>query len=70
VDRTKQGVGGSPSGRILGSVPEKWYNGARIGPGLGMVWIGKTGVPGDGFYGVERGNFWCLVLGGPGPEIF
>ena len=37
VDRMKQGVGGSKSGRVKGSVPEKWYNGARMGPELGRV---------------------------------
>lgn len=31
----KQGVGASESGPVYGSVPEKWYNGARIGSGLG-----------------------------------
>ena len=36
VDRIKQGVGGSQSGLTTGSVPEKWYIGARIGPGLRM----------------------------------
>ncbi len=33
----KQGVGGSGSGLLYGSVPENRYNGARSGPGLGMV---------------------------------
>jgi len=53
---TKQGVGGSESGLVYGPVPEKGGIGARRGPGLGMVWIRKKGVPGGGypgwFYGV------------------
>lgn len=41
--RIDQGVGGSQSGLGLGSVPEKSYNGALNGAGLGIVWIAKTG---------------------------
>jgi hypothetical protein len=38
-----------------------------MGPGLGMEWNGKTGVPGGGFYGVEMGNFGAGFVGaGPG----
>jgi hypothetical protein len=44
----KQGVGGSQSGRVEGFFPEKWRIGACIGAGLGMVRIGKKGVPGGG----------------------
>ena len=43
--RTKQGVGGSQSGRVQGSVPEKWGIAGRAGAGLGMVWITGKGVP-------------------------
>jgi len=42
--RTQQGVRGSQSGRVQGSVPEKWGIGASTGAGLGMVWITEKGV--------------------------
>ena len=54
--RIRQGVGGSQSGHVWGSVPEKWGIGARTGGGLGMVRIpekeGHGGVL-KGIYGVK-----------------
>ncbi len=49
----KQGVGGSPSRPAAGSVPEKWYNGARIRPGLRMVRNGNMGEQGRGYQTVD-----------------
>jgi len=40
-----------------------------MGPGLGMVWNGKTGVPGGGFYGVGAG-IPVPDFGGAGPGNF
>jgi hypothetical protein len=48
VDRMKQGVGGSGSGPVWGSVPENSYNGARSVAGLGVGRDGKKGVWGGG----------------------
>ena len=48
----KQGVGGSGSGPVWGSVPENPYNGARSVAGLGVGRDGKMGVWGWGSYGV------------------
>jgi hypothetical protein len=47
--RIKQGVGGSQSGLVWGSIPEKGGIGARIGAGLVRDFIAKNRGPGGGF---------------------
>ena len=54
----KQGVGVSGSGLVKGSVPEKRYNGARSGPGLGMTWIGKREAEKGGSGAGSRPRSW------------
>jgi len=54
----KQGVGGSGSGLVYGSVPENRYNGARSGPGLGMTWIGKREAEKGGSGAGSRPRSW------------
>jgi hypothetical protein len=68
----KQGVARSQTGRVLGSVPENWMIGARMGAGFGMVLTQEMGGPGGGFlkwfYCVGCGDFGARVLLGPGRE--
>lgn len=52
----KQGVGGSKSGHVKGSVPEKWGIGARMGAGLEMVLTRKKGFRKGGFLGIFAGK--------------
>jgi hypothetical protein len=69
--RIIQGVGRSQSGRLRGSVPEKWGIGGRTGAGLGMALIPEIVGSRRGFlkevYGVKferlRSEFSQITAG-------